>query len=210
MPTWDAIYAEGFAITEPLPWVAHSTAALREAGAREVLDLGCGTGRHLVWLARQGFSVRGTDIAPHGLRHSHAWLEREGLPSHLALADMRGVPFADATFDAVLSIHVLYHATRAGLEQALAEVRRVLRPHGLFIGTFLSTRTWKHGEGEQLEPATFVQPRGPEAGVPHHYSDEAEVRALLAAFSISDLHLDEFTDEAGDLHSHWEVVARLR
>lgn len=210
MPTWDELYADGFTISEPLPWVVEAIPTLRDAGVRDVWDLGCGLGRHLVRLGRAGFTLWGSDASPQGLRHSRAWLIREGLPARLARADMRLAPFAAAAFDAVVSTHVLYHATRAGMTQALGEVTRVLRPGGLFVGTLLSTRAWKHGEGEELEPNTFVQARGPEAGVPHHCSDEAEVRALLANFTILRLQLDEELDVAGDRHSHWEILARLR
>ena len=52
-----------------------------------------------------------------------------------------------------------------------------------------------------------MQPRGPEAGVPHHYCDEAELRALLADFTLLALRLDE-ADRDGERHSHWEVIAR--
>jgi SAM-dependent methyltransferase len=208
MPTWDEMYAGGLALADPQPWVVETAAAVQSAGVRTILDLGCGTGRHLVWLGRRGFELWGTDIAPHGLRHSRAWLEREGLPARLALADMQAVPFTAGSFDAILSIQVLYHATRRGMQTALAGIERMLRPEGLFVGSFLSTRAWKHDEGEMLEPGTYVQPRGPEAGVPHHYCDETETRELLQAFRIVEMRLDEHFDDAGDRHSHWEFVVR--
>jgi len=121
---------------------------------------------------------------------------------------MRAVPFAAGSFDAVISIHVLYHATRSGVQAAVHEARRVLRGGGLFVCTFLSTRAWKFGEGQQLEEDTFVQARGPEAGVPHHYCDESTAAALLDGFNVLDLHLDEFLDEGEERQSHWEVLAR--
>jgi tellurite methyltransferase len=208
MPTWDELYAQGVAPVEPLPWVERCVPALRDAGAARVLDLGCGTGRHLTYLGRNGFSLWGVDISPNGLLVSRRRLEDAGWPVRLALAGMQTVPFAGATFDAVLSIHVLYHATRAGMLGSMAEITRVLRRDGLFVGTLLSTRTWKYGEGEALEPKTFVQVRGPEAGVPHHYCDEDEARSLLNGFKVLDLHLDEFEDESGELQSHWEFLAQ--
>jgi SAM-dependent methyltransferase len=207
MPTWDELYAQGVAPVEPLPWVEQCLPALQSARVSNVLDLGCGTGRHLTFLGRQGFSIWGMDIAPNGIEISRRRLESEGQPVRLLLAAMHTVPFATGPFDAVLSIHVLYHASRAGMQSSMAEIGRVLRPGGLFIGTLLSTRTWKYGEGEMLEPQTYVQPRGPEAGVPHHYCDEAEARSLLSGFSLLELHLDEFSDEAGELQSHWEFLA---
>jgi SAM-dependent methyltransferase len=208
MSTWDEMYAGGLALAEPQAWVVETADAIQSAGVSTILDLGCGTGRHLVWLGRRGFELWGTDIAPHGLRHSRAWLEQEGLPVRLALADMQSIPFAAASFDAILSIQVLYHATRSGMQTALAGIERLLKPDGLFIGSFLSTRAWKHDEGEMLESETWVQPRGPEAGVPHHYCDEEETRALLQAFTIVELRLDEYLDAAGDRQSHWEFVVR--
>src|SRR5438132_200085 len=103
MPTWDQLYAEGFAFVEPLPWVKQSAPALRAAGAGAVLDVGCGTGRHLVWLEQQGLAAWGTEISPRGLEQSRDRLERLELPVRLALADMRSLPFEGAAFDALIS-----------------------------------------------------------------------------------------------------------
>jgi SAM-dependent methyltransferase len=208
MPTWNELYAQGVAPIEPLPWVERCMPALRDAHVERALDLGCGTGRHLTLLGRQGFSLCGMDIAPNGIEVSRRRIEDEGRSAMLVLAGMQDLPFAGGSFDAVLSIHVLYHATRAGMLRSMDEIARVLRPGGLFVGTLLSTRTWKYGEGEMLEPETFVQPRGPEAGVPHHYCDESESRSLLSGFELLDLHLDEFADEAGERQSHWEFLAQ--
>jgi len=210
MPTWDELYAdETVAPADPHPWVVRSLDMLQSAGVRRVLDLGCGGGRHLVLLGREALDVWGTDASPRGLRQSQQRLENAETPARLALADMRAVPFADDAFDAVIAIHVLYHGGRADVHRGLGEVRRVLRPGGLFVGTFLSNRSWKYGEGERLEQETYVQARGPEAGVPHHYCDETGVRALLAGLTIERLNLDEYQDEAGDRHSHWEVFASV-
>jgi SAM-dependent methyltransferase len=123
---------------------------------------------------------------------------------------MRALPFRGDRFGAVIAYHVLYHGTRADMRRALAEIDRVLRDEGLFVGTLLSTRTWKHGEGRRLEDMTYVQERGPEAGVAHHYCDEAEARALLSGFEVDSLALDEFSDDDGHRHSHWQFIAIRR
>ena len=97
---------------------------------RRVLDLGCGAGRHLVYLARQGFEMYGTDIDPHGLARARSWLEQEGLPAHLAVADMEALPFPDDFFDAVVSMYVIHHNLMDGIRRTVAGVRRALRPRG--------------------------------------------------------------------------------
>jgi SAM-dependent methyltransferase len=213
MPSWDDLYADPTALAipeDPEPLVVRALEALPAPGSTTVLDIGCGGGRHLVWLERQGFRGHGMDSAPHALAHALARLRRDGRPVRVALADMRALPFASDRFGAVIAHKVLYHGTRADMERAVDEVGRVLRDEGLFVGTLLSTRTWKHGEGRCLERGTYVQERGLEAGVVHHYCDEAEARALLAGFDVDSLALDEFSDEDGNMHSHWQFLAIRR
>jgi hypothetical protein len=94
--------------------------------------------------------------------------------------------------------------------RAFAEVSRVLCDEGVFVGTLLSPRTWKYGEGGYLERSTYVQERGPESGIVHHYCDEADARALLSGFDVDSLALDEFSDDEGRRHSHWQFVASRR
>lgn len=65
----------------------------------------------------------------------------ESVRQHLGLGDkaqvgrIEALPFPDARFDAVVASEVLEHLDDATLAQALAEVSRVLRPGGLFLGT---------------------------------------------------------------------------
>lgn len=213
MPSWDELYADPTALAipeEPEPLVVRALEALPAPRSTAVLDIGCGAGRHLVWLERQGFRSHGVDTAPHGVAHARARLRREGHPVRIALADMRALPFGDDGFGAAIACKVLYHGTRGDMERAVGEVERVLRDEGLFVGVLLSARTWKHGEGRCLEPGTYVQERGPEEGVVHHYCDEAEARALLAGFDLDSMALDEYSDDDGNRHSHWQFVAIRR
>lgn len=213
MPTWDELYADPTLLPvpdEPEPFVTRALEALAAPRSTPVLDVGCGGGRHLLWLERHGFAAFGTDRAPNGLARTRELLGAERLVARVALADMRALPFADGSFAAVIAHHVLYHGTAADVRRAIEEAGRVLRDEGILVGTLLSTRAWKHGEGELLEPSTYVQERGPEAGVVHHYCDEDRARGLLAGFDVDGLALDEFADDDGHRHSHWRFVAVRR
>jgi SAM-dependent methyltransferase len=213
MPTWNELHALPTttpAPEEPEPFVVRALDALPAPRSTSVLDVGCGAGRHLVWLARQGFVACGVDSAARDLALARALLQREGHPVRVARADMRELPFADAGFGALIAHHALHHASRDDMSRALAEVSRVLRDEGLFAGTLLSTRTWRQGEGWRLERGTYVQERGPEAGVVHHYCDEADARDLLMGFDVDSLALDEHSDDDGHRHSHWQFVAVRR
>jgi SAM-dependent methyltransferase len=104
-------------------------------GAR-LLDLCCGQGRHAVPLARLGFRVAGLDLS-RPLRARAAAATGRGRPGQLELveADMRRLPFADASFDAVLNLFNAfgYLEDDAQDELVLAEVARVLAPGGRFL-----------------------------------------------------------------------------
>jgi len=86
-------------------------------------------------LARPGFRVTGLDLSRRLLAEAAAAAAGQGQPVGLVAADMRRLPFADASFDAVLN---LFHAfgyleDEAQDELVLAEVARVLAPGGRFL-----------------------------------------------------------------------------
>jgi len=94
-----------------------------------LLDAGCGTGGMLEFLRGQmcDLEVAGVDAAEPAVRYCH----QRGL-STVQSGTVEALPFADAVFDAVLSLDVLYHAG-VNEERALAEAGRVLRPNGLLV-----------------------------------------------------------------------------
>jgi SAM-dependent methyltransferase len=186
---------------------AHDAAACGRIGRRlRVLDLGFGAGRHVAYLARAGFEVCGTDISPRGLAFTQAWLAREGLQADLS--DMTVIPFPDAMFDAVVSTYVIHHNTLDNIRRCVAEMHRVLVSGGKALLVVQSKRGYRYGRGTPLEPDTFLPDTGSDAGIPHHFFDEAGVRDLLSAFTILQLEPREGSGESGHRHAHWVVVAK--
>jgi SAM-dependent methyltransferase len=96
----------------------------REKG---ILDVGCGTGAILKRLGNPGKNV-GVDISPEAV----AFCRKRGLPN-VREGDIGALPFADASFDAVICSSVLYHQWVKDLPRAVAEMDRVLRSGGLLI-----------------------------------------------------------------------------
>jgi ubiquinone/menaquinone biosynthesis C-methylase UbiE len=94
-----------------------------------VLDWGCGRGQ-MTWLLReQGLRVTAYDYRPSLDRPIRKTLEFEGVEADLSPDPVR-VPYAADSFDAVLSCGVLEHVLDP--DESLEELRRVLRPGGLF------------------------------------------------------------------------------
>jgi SAM-dependent methyltransferase len=94
-----------------------------------IVDLGCGSGRALLWNRDWRAVAVGVDIAP--FFSSDALREVD-----LLLADLRQLPFADGTFTRAYSLDVLEHLSPEALRSMLAEANRVLAPGGsLFVYT---------------------------------------------------------------------------
>lgn len=191
----------------PDRFVVERIPQLQEAGVRRVLDLGFGVGRHAVRLAQAGFEVHGVDISPNGLAYAQAWAEREGLTLHLQTSDMATLPYADHFFDAILTWNVIYHGTAAVVKETIGELERVLKPEGYLLCTLLSTHHKRYGRGAEIEPNVFIIPGEGEASHPHHYFDEAAVRAYLDNF---DIYLCEDVEQNGAATYHWQIFGRRK
>ena len=81
------------------------------------------------WMAGQGAHVYGIDISPATLRQARA--EFGAAPAHLAIADVRAVPFASGSFDAIYSMGTVEHFEET--EAAVIELARLLKPGGRLI-----------------------------------------------------------------------------
>lgn len=207
---WDRVWRteEGRAAwSTPDPWVAETVRSLRHVGVRDVLDLGCGTGRHALHLAAAGYAVRAVDRSAAAVAFTRAEAARHGLSVTADVAHFTAMPYPDAGFDLVLAFNVVYHGDEDGLGRTLAEVRRVLRPGGHYLCTMLSKRNAQYGRGRQVAPNTFVQPGADDDKAhPHLYADAADLTRLHDGFRP----LDRFEAEQSSPGSHhWYCVFRV-
>lgn len=105
------------------------------AGRRDVLDAGCGYGRIALPLAQAGHRVLGVDLDPALVAAARSAARGLGLALRYRVGDIRALPAADASQDAVLCLwstfqHLLVRADR---RRFLGEALRVLRPGGRLV-----------------------------------------------------------------------------
>lgn len=106
-----------------------------------ILDVGCGGGRDLKTFRSLRFDAVGLDVSSELARIAIQFSR-----SPVVVADMKSIPFAPATFDAVWASASLLHLDQESLPATLTEVRLVLNSGGLF---FCSV---KQGVGQSREP----------------------------------------------------------
>jgi ubiquinone/menaquinone biosynthesis C-methylase UbiE len=162
---WSEIYDE-----EANPLIGLEEPVVREAlgdgAGLAVLDLGCGTGRHAVWLANAGAKVTGIDFSEGMMEKARAkpGAEKVRFLDH----DLHErLPFADGTFDGVVSGLVLEHLSAP--HAFFAEARRVLRPGGRAVVSAMHPAMFLKGvqarftdpdSGEKVQPGSFAHSIG--------------------------------------------------
>jgi SAM-dependent methyltransferase len=178
---------------QPSAWVQRFAGLIAPGG--RVLDVACGSGRHAVWLAAQGYAVTGVG------RNAEAL---EGLPAGIETvhADLEGAPWplAGRLFDAVVVTHYLWRPLWPHLLQALAPGGVLLyetftlgqqrygkptRPDfllqpGELLRACAGLRVVAFEEGLQAEPARCLQRIA--AVHPSHGDTDASGYPLAAAY----------------------------
>jgi ubiquinone/menaquinone biosynthesis C-methylase UbiE len=130
--------------------------------AETVLDVGCGTGslaiaaKHHVGDDGQ---VSGIDASPEMIVRAMSKAAKARVDVSFRTAVAEALPFADATFDVVLSTLMLHHLPRKVRQQCLKEVRRVLKPEGRVLVVDFGTPQDKSGFLAHFHRHGHVDPR---------------------------------------------------
>lgn len=146
----------------------------RIAPGSRVLDVACGAGQAALHAARAGAIVTGLDFAPSLLERARRDASAEGLSVRFDEGDAEALPYADASFDVVISLIGVMFAPRP--ERAGAELLRVCRPGGRVL---LSSWTPEGMVGELFRWSWEHAPPPPGVPPPVQWGDEAFVRRLL-------------------------------
>lgn len=105
---------------------------LKQYKVKTVLDLTCGTGAQILWLAKCGYQVIGADLSPALLEIAKAKLQQENLAIELIKGDMCDLRIGK--FDAVITIfNAIGHLTKTDFEIAIKNIHGNLKLGGLYI-----------------------------------------------------------------------------
>jgi ubiquinone/menaquinone biosynthesis C-methylase UbiE len=181
---------------------------LQARGAKQVMDVGTGIGRHALAYARGGFDVTATDASSTGLEELVRSAAAQNLDVEVHEARFTELPVEDASKDHVLAWNVLYHGDGDVVQKAFNECRRVLRSDGTFQLTMLSKRNRAFGIGNEVRPDTFVDESSKgDKDHPHFYVDAEGLTRMLADSGFAVISLVDVDQGPPEGAFHWVTLA---
>ena len=206
MKQWnEAFKKHGLIFIEPQENIDEIIKLFREHGVKRILDLGCGSGRHVVYFAKNNFDVFGIDIAEVGIKLTREWLKKENLQANLKVGNIyEKLPYQDNYFDAVISTQTLHHERIQNIRHAIHEIERVLKPQGIIFITFRKRKFRKfcpnltiierYGKQKSryqvIDSRTYVPIEGGERGLIHYLFNRKLIKREFKNFKIPNIWVD--------------------
>ncbi len=177
----------------------------KELGKKTVLDVGCGRGRHSLFLAELGFNVTAQDISPEGIEQLLKEAKKRKLDGKIKtiVCDMLDMPFKNNSFDCVLGFHSIFHTDYAGLKTVISKVTAILKKSGRLYITLNSkdNPSFKDPSNTKVDGYTIIRNFGIEKGVPHTFVDYNDIIRLLADYKILNMQqIQDYFDKITSIH----------
>ncbi|WP_167772872.1 class I SAM-dependent methyltransferase [Ramlibacter humi] len=209
-PVWEQVYRErawGRYPGEDVVRFAmgHYGRAAPRAGVR-MLEVGCGTGANLWFLAREGFSVTGLDRSDTAVRLCGERLDAEcpgwrQAGGEVRTGDLLRLPDPDASFDAVIDVVAICYSGFDEAAQAYRELARVTKPGGRLFSRTFARGCWGEGTGEPAGRGMWACGEGPLKGYgATRFTAREEVPALIDGWDVERIEESAHTEADG---AHW-------
>lgn len=194
---WETeVYAQGRQInrwphTEVVSRVLRATID-NNRNSTQVLELGCGTGNNLRFLAEEGFRPFGIDASQTAVAKARELMDRYGLEANLQTGDMAQLPWPDDHFDLLIDRAALVHNAPKRIQEIIKEARRVLKPGGRIFS--IGLKSIRHPDlkfGQQGEDGAW-------SGFSHgkfrnlgdmSFFHAADIKALFSDFDIENAEM---------------------
>lgn len=154
-----------------------------DRAAVRILEIGCGPGANVWFLAREGFTVTGLDGSPAAVKICAARLAEEGLNADVFTGDACGLPFDDGVFDCVVDVECLSTNVYDDAKKMTAEAHRVLAPGGAMF-----SQTFAEGTAGDAPPVPLAGQDGAFVEMPGLFPPENGVTRLTPEHAVADLY----------------------
>ena len=174
----------------------------KEKPKGQVLDIGCGEGRHTIFFAENGYNAYGFDMELLAIRQAKKFTKVKGIKksTHFFIGDILSLPFSKNIFDIAIDYGCLHHIKKSDWKTYIENIRMVLREDAFFILSVFSTK-FKHYEGEKRRRKWLVHNNHYD-----HFFTKKDIRQLFKkAFNV--LKIEE---EKSGLHSFYHCLMQVK
>ncbi len=186
-------------------------------GKTRVLDLGCGAGRHVFFMASENIDTYGIDISADGIEHTEQLLKAKGLEANLKVASAGKIPYDSDFFDGIVCYGVLYYCKIDEIKNAVKEIYRVLKPNGKALILVRSTGDYRFGKGKEIEKNTFLieekdQSKSSfnENGMVMHFFNQDEIEEYFRDFSKIEINKTIETHDHGLIKDENFIITLIK
>lgn len=151
---------------------------------KSVLDCGAGGAYPpLSIFSEFGYKTYGIEISNSQIEKAEKFSEHHNLELNISKGDMRKLPFGNEAISYIYSYNSIFHMTKKDIEKSINEIKRVLKPGGLFCVNFLSLKDGWYGDGKKAGKNEFLQIERDEEVI-HTYYDINEAEAHFENMKI--------------------------
>jgi ubiquinone/menaquinone biosynthesis C-methylase UbiE len=193
--SWDSVWEEIFSSR---PWgkypsedvirfVARNYYQVLNRDSVQILEVGCGTGANLWYVAREGFAAYGIDGSSTALRICRDRMDAEvpGWKGALTTGDVCNLAWEDEFFDAVIDNECIYANQYDDARKIYKEIHRVLKPGGKLFSKTFASGSEGDGTGTKVGHNAWLAAKGPLAGKGvSRFTAESEFDGLLTPLKI--------------------------
>ena len=153
------------------------------------MDLGCGAGRHLKFLAENGFEAYGCDYSSSGIKASQELLASANLKANFEIASVDNLPYDDEFFDGLICFGVLYYNDKQSIQKAASEIFRVLKKGSKALILVRNLEYYRYEKAKKLSKYEVIIQENDEKrsafkenDMPMYFFDKDEVKRVFYHF----------------------------
>lgn len=217
-PVWEKIYIEHewgkYPAEDLIRFIARNFYKVSNRQSIKILEVGCGPGGNLWFIAREGFQTFGIDGSKTAIAKAKKRLDSE-LPNwsgNLLVGDISKLPFTDFEFDAVIDSEALYCNSLEKTKSIISEIYRVLKPSGLFFSRTFASGSYGDKTGVKVSEDMWITSEGSLAGKgPSRFTRKEQIKELYSDFKLEEVELIQRTiggPESNCTIKEWVISAR--
>ncbi|MGG4497725.1 class I SAM-dependent methyltransferase [Brevibacillus reuszeri] len=180
----------------------------------KILEVGCGTGANLWYMANEGFSIYGIDGSETAIKIANKRLNDDlrAWNGELMVGDINNLPYPEGFFDAVIDVCAVCCNSYENAKVIYDEMARVTKKGGKMFSRTFATGSWGEGTGEKVGHNAYLVTEGPLANIGfNRFTDYSEIYHLIQGFQISDVELHSRTfDNLKREFKEWVIVGEKK